>query len=403
MIISGLAGNIYATSSLAADQESQDVAKCYKLDGQPERQIEACSRIVDAGQKDSIHDFALAYHMRALGYARNNNIPKALEDMNKAVEIEPEFFAHFLNRANFLDALGQHERAIADYTTSIKLNEKCLDCYYNRGVSFGQHDEIDNASVDFMKAIEIAPNHTPSHQAMGKIVIGGLNKKAHELTLEQKYSEALDLLNKAIKIIEWEKAPTDWNYIITLTNLGEVYRRMKVYDKALAVMEKSLAVSEKMFGKDDIRTVLPIVDLALLNIEAGQYKEAKPYVDRALLINRSLSKKQPLFILLTQLSEHYAEKNKCSEAAPYLIEGEEILKTNPQEASGEFYPRFQSVLQKCEKAKTKFSGTIHAAGLRDSASQKNIKNTTANLSCRDGTVYRLGNGQDGKVVLMCVQ
>ena len=161
---------------LAAEQISSYVKECYKMDGDPDGQISTYSRVIDAGQIANKHDFSLAYHMRALGYARKNDITKALSDIDRAIEIEPEYFAHYLNRANFLDALGKHDRAIEEYNNSIKLNEKCVDCYYNRGVSLGQHNDIDGAVINFKKAIELSPNNLPARIAMARKAEGGLNK-----------------------------------------------------------------------------------------------------------------------------------------------------------------------------------------------------------------------------------
>ena len=135
---------------------------------------------------------------------------------------------------------------------------------------------------------------------------------------QQKYPEALDALTEAIHIIEWKKEPSDCDYVLTLTNLGEVYRKMKRYDNALATMERALVVTESLFGHDNIKIALPVTDLALLNIEVGRFNEAQSVVARGLSILRSQRTKKPLFIYLTQLSEKNVEMNKCAEASPYI-------------------------------------------------------------------------------------
>lgn len=391
------------SGSLAADRSSSEAQECYRMTGDSNSQIAACTRIVEAGLKDKRHDYALAYHMRALGYARKNDLASALQDMNQAIQIDPENFAHYLNRANILDSLGHHEHAMDDYNNSVKFNEKCVDCYYNRGVSLGQHNDIDGAVADFKKTIEMAPTHMPARVAMARIAVGGLNKKAHEFMQQQKYTDAVDALDKAIKIIEWIKEPDDWDYIVTLTNLGEVYRKMQKYEEAHLFMEKSLAISEKKFGNDNIRTSLPLVDLALLNIEAGRFNEAKPFIDRGILIFRAQPTKKGLFIYLIQISEKYIDKSKCSEAQPYLQEAAQIHTTAPEILDAEANRKLRLFAEKCQGDKALSPQTTTSGTPSNSAGLASDKAMNTTLSCRGGKVHRIGEGNRGAAIFMCVQ
>ncbi len=82
----------------------------------------------------------------------------AIEDFNKAIEIDPNNSDNFNNRGIARSELGDHQGAIEDYTRAIALDPNDAAAYSNRGNSKSKLKDYEGAISDYSKAIEIAPS-----------------------------------------------------------------------------------------------------------------------------------------------------------------------------------------------------------------------------------------------------
>ena len=64
------------------------------------------------------------------------NPKKAIEYLNKAIKLQPDFAQAFYNRGNAYYGLGMYHRAIKDYNETIRLKPKDVDAYHNRGNAY---------------------------------------------------------------------------------------------------------------------------------------------------------------------------------------------------------------------------------------------------------------------------
>ncbi|MBN1385182.1 MAG: tetratricopeptide repeat protein [Elusimicrobia bacterium] len=109
---------------------------------------------------------------------------------------------------------GLHDKAIADFTTAIKINPDDAEAHYNRGISYSYKDACNEAIKDFTKAIELNPKYVEAYNNRGNVYFDkGL------------YDKALNDYNKAIEI--------DPNFAEAYYNRGNVYSIKGLYDKAL--------------------------------------------------------------------------------------------------------------------------------------------------------------------------
>ena len=85
---------------------------------------------------------------------------KALENYNKALEINPDYSDAFYNRGNLVskDNKDNYESAISDYTAALKINPKDARAYNNRALTYMKRKEYKDAVNDFSEAIRCYPN-----------------------------------------------------------------------------------------------------------------------------------------------------------------------------------------------------------------------------------------------------
>lgn len=70
----------------------------------------------------------------------------------------------YVNYGSALDVLGKHEEAIAIYSEGIKKLPDFYLLYFNRGITEYAQKDVESATNDFKKSVELKPLHASSHQ-----------------------------------------------------------------------------------------------------------------------------------------------------------------------------------------------------------------------------------------------
>ena len=118
------------------------------------------------------NDLALAYNNRGNVHAAMGNPKRSLQDLNRAILIDPKYVNAYYNRAITYQDLGELEKAVKDYGEVMRLNPNHLAATFYRGLineKLGRHKD---AEKDFLKAYELEPENTTVKgklQAMGLI------------------------------------------------------------------------------------------------------------------------------------------------------------------------------------------------------------------------------------------
>src|SRR5208283_2951885 len=92
---------------------------------------------------------------------------QAINDFNKAIELNPKDAEAYNNRGLAYEYLGNHQKAINDYNKSIKLNPKDAMAYNNRGIAYEYLENHQQAINDFNKAIELNPKYAKAYYNRG--------------------------------------------------------------------------------------------------------------------------------------------------------------------------------------------------------------------------------------------
>ena len=134
----------------------------------------ALSRINKFEEAISDYDFYIknepgrseAYLYRGMALFRTNRFDEAISDFNSSVKHNPENFQAYMMRGflfytdgkrieasgDMPEAIRNIEKAIDDYSNSIRLNSNCADAYVNRANAYKDLNKFDRAMEDAQKA-----------------------------------------------------------------------------------------------------------------------------------------------------------------------------------------------------------------------------------------------------------
>lgn len=101
----------------------------------------------------------------------------ALDEYNRAIELQPENDVHYSNRGMFFAKMGDAQRALSDYNTAIKINPNNSITYDNRGVLKAQIGDLNGAFADYNQAIEIDPKYPASYRNRARIYLSRGDKQ----------------------------------------------------------------------------------------------------------------------------------------------------------------------------------------------------------------------------------
>jgi tetratricopeptide (TPR) repeat protein len=102
-------------------------------------------------------DIAEAYSNRGAYYSLLSNFVQAINDYDRAIELDPKYADAFYNRGLAHYHLGEHELAVADYTQAIRFIPDDPWAYFNRAITYRllPKPEHQNARDDLLKVIEL--------------------------------------------------------------------------------------------------------------------------------------------------------------------------------------------------------------------------------------------------------
>ena len=159
----------------------------------------------------------------------NDLTRRALADLNRAIQIKPDYAWAYGRRAYFNNngGLSVLDQALADYAKSIQLNPNDPEVYKNRAELYSMTiDDYPKAIADYTQAIKLNPNDASYYGDRGEIY----RKMAASGKVD--YSLAIADFTQAIKLDP--KDPTNYSA------RGKTYYSMKSYRNAIADLEQAL-------------------------------------------------------------------------------------------------------------------------------------------------------------------
>ncbi|MDR3668666.1 MAG: tetratricopeptide repeat protein [Ignavibacteriaceae bacterium] len=159
----------------------------------------------------------------------------AIEEYNKALEIEPKYVRAYVSLGLTKDKLSDYRGAIQEYNNAIELNPKLAEVYAGRGAVKTQLNDYSGAIQDYSKAVEIKPSYVEAYYSRGVIknllkdYQGAIQDYNKAIEMNAKYAEAYlgrsiaknNISNYQEAIIDNNKAiEINPNYAIAYYNRG---------------------------------------------------------------------------------------------------------------------------------------------------------------------------------------
>lgn len=105
------------------------------------------------------HGLSMAYNSRAALYRAQMKNQEALNDFNRAIEINPHNYRALNNRGMLLKTLHQYDAALRDFNTVISINASHISAYKNRALLYDDHyHQFERALADYDTVL----HHNPS-------------------------------------------------------------------------------------------------------------------------------------------------------------------------------------------------------------------------------------------------
>jgi len=103
-------------------------------------------------------DSASAWYERGLAQRDQKNCRAALADFGRAIKLQPDHFQALYQRGNCLQLLGEHARAVADYSRAVELPGRIdarFRAYFARADAHRRLGELEAAYADYTQVIAL--------------------------------------------------------------------------------------------------------------------------------------------------------------------------------------------------------------------------------------------------------
>jgi tetratricopeptide (TPR) repeat protein len=205
-----------------------------------------------------------SYHQRAVCRAVKGELEAAIGDFTRSIELRAEHTSSWFNRGEIHYETGQFARAIADYDEALRLQPDEPGFHASRGHAYFQLRQFARALEDYQKAVELDPDNAEYHASRGEAYrsLGQWEQAAndfrHAINLDPQHGRAYqsvawlmatcpdesyrnaDLALRAIrKSVELNG---DQDYI-TLDTLAAAFANNGEFDKAQSALRRALQLA----------------------------------------------------------------------------------------------------------------------------------------------------------------
>ena len=141
----------------------------------PRERLRICTQFIDLAQVQSLdeiqrHELSTAYMSRANALQFLDQHPQAIDDLTRAMELNPRSIANYLLRASSYSQLENYDAAIKDMTDVMKINFRKPMFLNMRALQYEKKQEYALAIADYNESIERKPENVNAYIAKAKLL-----------------------------------------------------------------------------------------------------------------------------------------------------------------------------------------------------------------------------------------
>jgi tetratricopeptide (TPR) repeat protein len=145
-----------------------NIAAAYMKLGKPEEAIAETNLALRYGRL-SVADTAMAYSNRGGYLILQGQYKFAIDDLTKAIEINPGDFKSYGNRGSAYIGTGELDKALKDAEAALRINRNAPNALNVRGLVSMYKRDFTKAMADFDHSILLSPDGSPSYHNRGLI------------------------------------------------------------------------------------------------------------------------------------------------------------------------------------------------------------------------------------------
>ncbi|KAJ2478895.1 TOM (translocase of outer membrane) complex component [Coemansia sp. RSA 2131] len=260
--------------------------------------VEKAVAAVEKTDGSGVQRVADIYSLRGMFNFLKSNLDQALEDLNKALDVEPSHVRSYLRKANLFTEKKDLEEVSSLLDQAHKADAENAETFFQQGQVHFLKQEFEAASNDYKRAAELDPDFV-----YPRIQLGVVQFKVGKI------EEAMATFDEAMK-----KFPTRsdlYNYY------GEVLAEQGGYDSAIGAFEKAIEL--------DSSNPLPYVNQAISLFQTS----GQP--DRALTLIREALKVDPeCELAVAALSQIYLQMGMFEESLAMLRRAVDLAKSEEE-------------------------------------------------------------------------
>lgn len=169
-----LTGKLEEIDSLENDYRMHTVGYVYGFRGYAQYIMEQYEAALSDLNRtiEIVPEWSTGYYIRGLIQYQNRELQAAVDDYTQAIERKHKYkrkvdTKYYMSRGDAYWNLGQTENAAADFTKCIKLDSRWAYAYLRRGSARYALEDQQGAKADYEKAIKIDPHFSTGYQVLG--------------------------------------------------------------------------------------------------------------------------------------------------------------------------------------------------------------------------------------------
>jgi tetratricopeptide (TPR) repeat protein/S1-C subfamily serine protease len=168
---------------------------------------------------------AYLYNNRGIAKSRSGDKNGAINDLNSAIDINPQAADSYSNRGGIKSDLGDNNGAIKDLDSALGIDPKNVEAYYNRGLTKSRLGDKKSAIFDYDSAIRLKNKYVDAYFNRGILKNNLGDKKGalsdFDITINLKPQDADAYFNRGVlkdSLDDKKGAMSDYSNAININN-----------------------------------------------------------------------------------------------------------------------------------------------------------------------------------------